>query len=217
MPNNVTTIIKSSNQSMLNLLKDFNKIIPEPEIFNEFGNSVLYQPLVNDFINFVKNKNLEKIYKNILKELYFEFGLEVIDERAYNQFILQAYCFFQTGYKDPIDWSIKYWGTKWNSYDFKLIDGGCKFDTAWNHPLPIIRELSKMFPCEEIEVLYADEDLGRNLGHYKIKNTIRTLLIEEDFLSHKEKVEFAIKVKGKEDQYIWQEDKNEYIHILDLE
>jgi hypothetical protein len=45
-----------------------------------------------------------------------------------------------------------------------------QFDTAWSHPFPVIEALSRKFPEHEIEVKYADEDFGHNLGHYKIKN-----------------------------------------------
>lgn len=81
------------------------------------------------------------------------------------------------------DWSINNWGTKWNGYELELErdgDGTAKlrFQTAWSHPVPVIEALSTMFPEAEIQVSYADEDLGYNLGEYKILNGARTELLE---------------------------------------
>lgn len=64
------------------------------------------------------------------------------------------------------DWSVKYWGTKWNT-------GGCRkvspqvveFDTAWATPEPVMRALSAKYHTR-VDVYYADEDLGSNCGHY---------------------------------------------------
>lgn len=81
------------------------------------------------------------------------------------------------------DWSIKNWGTKWNGYQPEIEhneDGTAqlRFETAWSHPVPVIEALSTMFPEAEIQVSYADEDLGYNLGKYEILNGARTELLE---------------------------------------
>lgn len=65
-------------------------------------------------------------------------------------------------------WNIENWGTKWGAYDAEIGDETLKFDTAWSHPLPIIRALAKKFPDATLKVRYADEDLGYNLGEYMI-------------------------------------------------
>ena len=42
------------------------------------------------------------------------------------------------------DWSVKNWGTKWNSYDGQQENElTISFSTAWNAPYPVIRELSR--------------------------------------------------------------------------
>lgn len=130
MPNNVTTTIKSSNQDLVKSLKDFNQIIPMPKIFDEFGNGVCVFFEIDNFIEFVKKRNLTTINKDLLKKLATEFA-PYNDIQDKDEFILQAYCYFEIGYKNPIDWSRKNWDTKWNSYDFELTNDGCKFDTAW--------------------------------------------------------------------------------------
>lgn len=71
-------------------------------------------------------------------------------------------------------WNVEAWGTKWNGYETTVepIEGDlCRltFDTAWSHPEPVIDALSMKFPEETLAVEFADEDLGSNLGSYKIK------------------------------------------------
>lgn len=68
------------------------------------------------------------------------------------------------------EWNVANWGTKWNAYDSEVTVGVVKFDTAWSHPIPVIDALSKVHPDETFEVKFADEDLGQNLGEYKVRN-----------------------------------------------
>lgn len=70
------------------------------------------------------------------------------------------------------DWSVNNWGTKWNAYgeEGRIDDEVVKFETAWSHPLPVIRALSRKFPDNLLHVEYADEDLGVNFGCYNMKN-----------------------------------------------
>lgn len=68
-------------------------------------------------------------------------------------------------------WNVDNWGTKWNAYsqDLHVDEGWVKFETAWSHPFPVVFELSKRFPDDVIDVEFADEDLGYNVGVYKVK------------------------------------------------
>lgn len=218
MPNHVTTIIKSSNQDLVKSLKDFNQIIKMPKIFDEFGNGICMFFEIDDFIDFVKSQNLTNIDKDVLKKLAAEFAPynDVLD-RDKDEFILQAYCYFEIGYKNPIDWARANWNTKWNSYYFELTYDGCKFDTAWTHPYSIIKKLSEMYPDDEIEVKYADEDIGYNLGHYKIKNSHIEIIFDEDKQSMKDRKWFALCVKGSQNEYVWSEKDDDYIYVDDLE
>jgi hypothetical protein len=73
------------------------------------------------------------------------------------------------------EWNVENWGTKWNAYDAKVTPAAgdlveVRFDTAWSHPYPVIEALSLKFPEEPITVVFADEDLGCNLGSYEILN-----------------------------------------------
>lgn len=68
-------------------------------------------------------------------------------------------------------WSIKNWGTKWNAYAVRVNKyGKFVFQTAWSHPFPVIRKLSEKFPNDLFNIAYADEDKGRNLGMYQMRN-----------------------------------------------
>lgn len=112
------------------------------------------------------------------------------------------------------NWSINNWGTKWNAYDTKFEDhedgtATLQFDTAWSHPFPVIEALSIKFPNHPLEVEYADEDLGYNLGKYAIKNGERTNLlgIEE---GTDEANDFAAQIKyGKTYEELQKEWENE--------
>jgi hypothetical protein len=75
------------------------------------------------------------------------------------------------GVKTWLDWCPQNWGTKWNAYAVKF-DGydTYTFDTAWNHPDPVIKALSEQYPTLEFKVMYADEDIGSNLAAYRMLN-----------------------------------------------
>lgn len=64
------------------------------------------------------------------------------------------------------EWSIENWGTKWNAYNCSLDGNRLQFDTAWSHPVPIMRELFRRYQDVLFDVQYADEDAGSNLGKY---------------------------------------------------
>ena len=82
------------------------------------------------------------------------------------------------------DWSIKNWGTKWNAWDvyYDYGDKGATiaFQTAWDAPLPIYRELEKQYPDLHFSIEYADEDLGNNCGWYENGEWTRADEVYED-------------------------------------
>lgn len=67
------------------------------------------------------------------------------------------------GHKDWYSWAVANWGTKWNSYDFKIIREKrrnylvFRFDTAWSPPVPVFLAISKKFPKLKFTVLSYDE------------------------------------------------------------
>lgn len=71
----------------------------------------------------------------------------------------------------PLDWAREHWGTKWNaSNGERPADGVLRFETAWSAPSPVLAALSAKHPGTRIEVRYADEDHGYNLGDYVLLN-----------------------------------------------
>lgn len=78
------------------------------------------------------------------------------------------------GFTSWYDWSCKYWGTKWNSYD-NNIDRERRtitFSTAWSCPVPIVKALASMFPDIDFTWEYADEDCGYNTGCHVHKDRV---------------------------------------------
>lgn len=72
------------------------------------------------------------------------------------------------GYHSWYNWSIDHWGTKWNAYNHETPVVGNKytirFRTAWSAPDPIVMRISETFPDVKVRHLWADEDIGYNLG-----------------------------------------------------
>lgn len=63
-------------------------------------------------------------------------------------------------------WHLKYWGTKWGAYDgytiIKKTQITFVFNTAWSFAVSIADKLTKL--GYDLELRYADEDLGSNCG-----------------------------------------------------
>ena len=93
-----------------------------------------------------------------------------------------------------------YWGTKWNAYDGYTKIGATQltfvFSTAWSIPDRIYEKLFTW--CDEqgydVEVRYADEDLGSNCG-------ISDFKASEHDVNHYRKEELTNPVKFA--RYIW--------------
>ncbi len=63
------------------------------------------------------------------------------------------------------DWRIRHWGTKWNALNTVVEQNRIRFDTAWNPPLPIFAEIAVRNPEMKLEIYYADEEEGYQVGH----------------------------------------------------
>lgn len=68
------------------------------------------------------------------------------------------------------DWNCKYWGTKWDVFDWGLFHDSLSLSTAWSHPMEFFITLSKQYPEAVFAVEYVDEDLGSNCGCIFYKN-----------------------------------------------
>ena len=171
---------------------DFNKIIPMPKSLEiEAGSQEdlvsLYMTYINPKIEYygtqkysselpvIKQNPFIPAYRNNLSKEEIEKMLQrfskyteevclAIGKQYYDNFC-------QFGATSWYHWCSSEWGTKWNACEAYLAsDDIIVFDTAWNHPEPIILELSKKFDVQ-IKLLYADEDSGGgNHGYIEAEN-----------------------------------------------
>lgn len=189
MPNHITTIIKASPK-VLNFLTetgtvDFSKIIPQPERLHDVrvdGTEYIAEYLCNTGDEYGKISFIRILGK--------QKGFASMDDSDLDNLFKMIKNIRDYGHATWYGWSVKNWGTKWNAYEVTISNGAVTFETAWSHPEPVIEELSKKFPDDEIEIRYADEDIGYNLGHYTIKNGKVTKFDIED------NIKFATDVKG---------------------
>lgn len=98
--------------------------------------------------------------------------IKKMSETSFQQFVGMLENYRACGYLHGMAWARDKWGTKWNACDQEhdAEAGTAQFNTAWSCPTPILIELSKRFPDDEISVVYADEDIGSNCGTFTLKN-----------------------------------------------
>ena len=198
---------------------DFNKLIPmPPSLMIEAGSSTeqgieIYLTAVNpNAPDYDLPKMPEDKFKKLVSELNAErrFTLykpylsdeEIQKYTQYSSFGKLADTGKQAidnllnyGATTWYDWSIKNWGTKWNSYDsWKGDDHGFQFSTAWSAPHPVLDALAKKYPDVRITHEWADEDIGQNCGRCEFENGECVYDYEPE--THKEALEFATGVWG---------------------
>ena len=136
MPNHITTIIRSEDQVVLDLLAKAANIIPEGSTFQRTFD-------FNAFIPMPKHS----------KTFYAEGGVGNEELKKY-------------GKNNWHDWAVVNWGTKWNAYDVNVrlnskddpeFDNYIKFDTAWSTPMPVLVAISKFFNEATFWIQYADD------------------------------------------------------------
>lgn len=178
MPNHITTIIEASEEVIKALLNDkgevdFNMVIPAPEGLH-----------LKDASGFIYSA--EKTAESVCMDAAIGIrsaGVNVLemDEKTFEQFVMMMRNKRNHGFCHIMQFAREKWGTKWNAYEQEVSEKKAKFDTAWSHPAPVILELSKKFPEEQIKVQYADEDLGSNCGQYVIKDEV---ILEQEEPGH---------------------------------
>lgn len=157
MPNHVTNIIHSTVEVVHALLTedgvDFERVIPMPD-------------------NVIRGGIGQAKIDGVMQKVYY---VETPDPEDPAKFIRSALP-YPEGATDWYEWSIENWGTKWNAYDDEVLedDTVARFDTAWSHPFPVVKQLSRDHPDDVIAVVYADEDLGCNFGAYFIQGGLIT-------------------------------------------
>jgi hypothetical protein len=121
------------------------------------------------------------------------------------------------------DWSIKNWGTKWNSYgyDEHTADNfdGCtvKFLTAWSSVSDLMKKLSSMFPDIRFDYKWADEDFGHNTGkaEYKSGKTLSCYIPAGGSAEALELAASILDIDIAEAGYIYNESTGEYEYVED--
>ena len=151
--------------------------------------------------------NAQTVYEFVKQSCPPEVALTITQDLDRHEDARENFCkairnYRKYGYATWYHWSCNNWGTKWNSYNqARTSENSFSFDTAWAHPFPIMSELSKMFRSIVFEIKYADEDIGANVGHYRIIGGITTYLLDTD--DKEECRRFACAVQGYDyDQWI---------------
>jgi len=172
MPNHVKNIvsISGSKESIARCSEQifkggefsFENIKPMPEELNvECGS------LSDNAMDWMKaGKQERKRIENELKEKYNLDNDEAVAK-------LQRYADNVAKYGHPTwyEWHCEHWGTKWDAYDVDVLERAecfiqLNFFTAWSTPLAAIKTLADQYPDLDIDVDFADEDVGRNCGSY---------------------------------------------------
>ena len=65
------------------------------------------------------------------------------------------------------EWSVRNWGTKWNSCNLSVDTSGkaISFDTAWDPAIPVFLEISRQNPDIKFAMLFSDECIGSHVGY----------------------------------------------------
>lgn len=146
MPNHVRNVLKIKTQDIDELMNRITSPRSDTAIF----------PLdyIIDFDKIIPEpRKLEDCSPKYIipEEKRGHSGLEITDDRDWFNWL---------------DWRVDNWGTKWGAYDCYCIIKRSYvlfiFSTAWSIPQPIYQKLGKM--GYEMEIRYADEDLGSNCG-----------------------------------------------------
>lgn len=168
---------------------DFNKIIPMPESLNiEAGSRTddalfvcmtALNPAVPDMgipkLSSEEYQKLEIVVSQSKGAQFMKPDVQRIsrirkytslsDAIATGQVVISN--LLQYGYGDWYDWCSRNWGTKWNAYGMHVNQESqsIRFLTAWDMPAPVMDKLSRMFPEIKMDLQWADEDVGYNVGH----------------------------------------------------
>lgn len=217
---------------------DFNKVIPMPDGLDvECGSKgddglMLYMAKINPKCSFYgtkEDKVSEVEYKKLLKNINSHLLMNKITRMTKKEVAELSSC-----YKDKIgevialgqkmvtnvknygsinwyDWSIKNWGTKWNSSETIWEEKDVIFETAWEPALPVVMELSKQNPKMRIALLYSDEDIGDHVGYMLVTGgRIDYQGTFED--GSRDAYKLAFELWGCENEYRYDNKKGRYVY-----
>lgn len=182
---------------------DFNKIIPMPKSLDMTSGShedraVSYYcqknniPIPPAIHSMNSTKEIESTLNSEKLEELLKDGAQYMDN--YSKY----------GHTSWYGWCCENWGTKWNACDSvaeKIRRGesgkyfsAWTFDTAWDAPEPIFKELVKKFPDLEFKMVSANEDVSCPVAVYTGENGFT----EMDFIGGPEGEEIAEDLWGVE-------------------
>jgi hypothetical protein len=169
---------------------DFNKIAPIPSelVGTQSPTRIISQEEYD--------KQEERIAKDDLTEGERNWGVSRgITQEMANDFKQRF------GHTDWYGWQNANWGTKWNATDSIEFGDGIEFNTAWSTPFELLLKLSLKYPEVTINVRYADEDFGHNVGEYTVQDgeTIEDNVPDGGSL---DAYRMAMEIRGDEDYYL---------------
>ena len=134
----------------VNLEGLFNSFIPMPEVLD---GTLSPHIAPGDFINGVnKRKNTNFLTLEEVASCDDEWDSHRAKEIAKN---IKA--FEETGYHDWYSWSCDNWGVKWDAVrptaKYDLLTITFSFDSPWGCPEQFVRELSKLYPNANFEMV----------------------------------------------------------------
>lgn len=180
---------------------DFNKIIPMPKSLDIEESSrgekgyACYKAYLEEIESKMEKSEREEIKARVMKEHNLEEGDFELGKTYFEN--VQNY-----GATSWYQWCIDHWGTKWNSMQSCVPEGGViSFETAWSTPENVIKEMAKKFNVG-IEVTFADEDIGYNCGIYEYNKDgelINEINMNCDTVGEEKARKFACEIWDEED------------------
>jgi hypothetical protein len=174
MPNWVTTRISTSKEVIASMVTpkgniDFSNIIPFTGVFSDW-NSICSdaEEAAEIALGFPVSNNSLIAQMQIRSRK--ESSIKKLSDSSFAQFVGMLVNYRSCGYLHNMDFNRKVWGTKWNACesDVNLDEGKASFNTAWSCPIPVLEAISKRFPNDKIDVVFADEDIGSNCGKFTL-------------------------------------------------
>ncbi|WP_250502796.1 hypothetical protein [Caballeronia sp. AZ7_KS35] len=174
MPNHVTNKIKAPSHVIAALVNekgnvDFGRVIAFTGEFPWDGVNMAAENLAE----VVTGKPLSDhpLLASLEAANRAETKVQNLSDESFEQFVQMLRNFRKCGVFHGMAFARQQWGTKWNAYEcvVDVAAGTAQFDTAWSCPEPVLTKLSSQFPDDQIEVTFADEDIGSNCGTFTLK------------------------------------------------
>lgn len=145
MPNYVKTVMTFKNLKKTQMRALLNNIT-ERDVVDVISNKINFDKIIPE------PRTKEECHEKYILDEEHAHGIETSADRPWFNWYA---------------WHIDHWDTKWNAYDGYSIIGNntvtLVFSTAWSPAIPIFEKLIEDYKYE-MEIRWADEDLGVNCG-----------------------------------------------------